>query len=355
MSQEKKRKIDKEVYRRYLNDEGSHQDARSVAKWFATTKGAEILKEESWLFWNETSGEQEREDYNEEQMLDRLNHILRIEDDRISMEERSKRKRLTYVTRIAASLLIPLLFFSYLLGKGFFAGQEAMAFSSIHSPPGTRSSFHLPDGSKGWLNSGSTLQFPVKFSGKHREVQLEGEAYFDVVSNARKPFVVKADEIKVVALGTAFNVNAYKDDEISKVTLESGVVELFKSKDQRLRKQLNRLEPGAQFTYFKELGSHRTKEVDVKKITSWREGKLVFRQDPLAEVVDRLNRWYNVDIQIKDKKLESLTYRATFQDETLDEVLKLLKLSAPIEVEEIGREMLDDNTFGKRKIIFSLK
>lgn len=353
MSKKEKTTVDKEAIKRYLNNEGTGADREKVEAYFASWKETAALEKESFHFWRQIPKDIETEDYDDERLLDRLNHLLRLEDARAAAEKRWSLRWFTYTSRIAAGLFIPLLFFSFLQWNGFFENQQEAAYSSVYSPLGARTNFHLPDGSEGWLNGGSTLYFPAVFSGKYREVRLEGEAYFDVQSNPKKPFVVTTEKIKVAALGTTFNVNAYEEDETSRVTLESGVVELFEAEDQNLQRALSTLDTGFQFTYFKDLDSHDTLEVDVNKIIAWKEGKLIFRKDPMAKVVDRLNRWYNVEIVIEDKKLETYAFVATFQDETLDEVLKLLKLSSPIKIREAGREMLEDATFGKRKIFLS--
>ncbi len=354
MSINGKKEIDKEVVDRYLNSKGTEEDREKMAGYFDSNEKTSALKKASFDFWEKSTGEEDLAGYDEGRVLDRLNHLLRLEDAKRAQEKRKKLKWFTYASRIAAGLFIPLLFFSYLQWSGFFENQQTVAYSSIYSPLGARTQFQLPDGSEGWLNGGSSLHFPATFSGRYREVQLDGEAYFDVLSNPEKPFVVTTNEIKVVALGTSFNVNAYAEDETSNILLESGKVALFKSDDDGLHNTLGRLDTGYQFTYFKELDSHQTKAVDIYKSTAWKEGLLVFREDLMVDIVDRLNRWYNVEITIKDKRLETYTFRATFQDETLDEVLKLLKLSSPIKVEEVGREILKDNTFGKRKINLSL-
>lgn len=354
MSINERKKVDQKVVDRYLNNEGTAEDRETIKDYFASNQAAAELEKASLGFWEKSAKETDLADYDEGQILDRLNHLLRLDDAKNAKEDRKKLRWFTLATRIAAGLFIPLLFFSYWQWSGFFENQQAAAYSSIYSPLGARTKFHLPDGSEGWLNGGSSLQVPTTFLGKYREVRLEGEAYFDVRSNPEKPFVVTTREVKVVAVGTSFNVNAYVEDKTSSVMLESGKVSLFKSEDQDLNNTLSQLDTGYQFTYFKELDSHQIKAVDVYKSTAWKEGLLVFREDLMVDIVDRLNRWYNVEITIKDKRLETHTFRATFQDETLDEVLKLLKLSSPIKVEEVGREILEDNTFGKRKINLSL-
>lgn len=352
MSKEEKEAINRNILKRYLNDEGDETDRRKITKWFSSSKSMKVLESESFQFWESIPDEPETEDYDEERVLDRLNHLLRLEDANIARAKDKRLRWLRYLVRIAASLFLPLAVVSYLL----WSGSQDTAYASLYSPLGARTSFHLPDGSEGWLNGGSTLYFPAAFAGRYREVRLDGEAYFDVISKAKKPFVVNTDRIKVVALGTAFNVDAYKEDPVSRVTLASGMLELFDAKDQTMQNVLGELDAGFQFTYFKDLNSHLIKDADVNKATAWKEGKLVFRDDPMEEVVSRLNRWYNVDIEIENEKLKKETYRFTFQDKTLDEVLKLIKLTdSNIEIRELEQETRQDGAFGKRKFIFSLK
>ncbi len=355
MRKKKEIEIDPKVVLRYLSDEGTPEDKSKIEVCFSTLKGTEALKKESLHYWNNIQNDQVAEDYEEERMLDHINHLLRIEDARINEQKRRRTRFIRVFSQAAAILFLPLMIFSYLSWSGFFDKEKAEAYSSIYSPLGARTNFFLPDGSKGWLNGGSTLRFPVHFSGKFRALELEGEAFFEVQENARNPFVVSAGEIKVVALGTSFNVNAYEEDGKSQVALVSGKVELFEADDKGLRNPLSKLDPGVQFVYFKELDSHLTEKADLKKATSWKEGKLIFRNDPMTEIVRQLNRWYNADITIADKSVETYTYRATFEDETLDEILKFLELSSPITVTELERDMLSDNTFGKRKIVLSKK
>ena len=104
------------------------------------------------------------------------------------------------------------------------------------------------------------------------------------------------------------------------------------------------------YTFDARTSFYKTETVDAHSIISWKEGKLIIRDEPFKEAVKKINRWYNVNISIKDKRLESYIYMATFEDETLDEVLKLIKLSAPIEYKDLGRERNADGTFEKRKI-----
>ncbi len=104
---------------------------------------------------------------------------------------------------------------------------ERSHIPKVHSPLGARTIFYLPDGSSGYLNGGASLKFPEKFHGKSRDVSLKGEAYFDVVTNPKKPFVVKGKNLEIVAKGTVFNVSAYDDVPETEVILVEGKLEIF--------------------------------------------------------------------------------------------------------------------------------
>ena len=297
-------------------------------------------------------------DLDTNRFLDKLHHLIHLDSYKKSRNLPFYRKAYRQLSKIAAVLLLPVLIIStwYFITDGqFFVKEEKTIYAEIYSPLTARTRFELPDGSTGWLNSGSTLKFPVKFRGKQREVKLSGEGFFDVVENSERPFVVKTCNIDIKALGTRFNVSAYPDDEIREVTLESGKVVVEKVSGSGEPVKLAELQPNNQFVISKKSGIIKTKEVDTEKYTSWKEGKLVLRNDPMNEVVRRISRWYNVEIDLKNKELESYRYRATFEDETFSEVLKLLKLTSPIDYVEQKREKLRDGTFTKKKITLFIK
>ena len=291
-------------------------------------------------------------------LLDKLHHLIHLDSYKKSCNVPFYRKAYRQLSKIAAILLLPVLLIStwYFKTDGrFFAKEEKAIYAEIFSPLAARTRFELPDGSTGWLNSGSTLKFPVKFYGAQRKVELSGEGFFDVVKNSEKPFVVKTSDMNIMALGTRFNVLAYPDDETCEITLESGKVVVEKIGESGEPAKLAELQPNNQLVISRKTGIIDTREVVAEKYSSWKEGKLVLRNDPMNEVVKRIGRWYNAEIDLKDKELESYRYRATFENETFSEILKLLKLTSPIDYVEQKREMLPDGTFTKKKIIFFLK
>jgi ferric-dicitrate binding protein FerR (iron transport regulator) len=288
--------------------------------------------------------------YDEERIHDRIHHILRLEEATYLRNANKWSKVIRFFTRAAAVLFIPLALFTVLYLKGAIADSPAVASADIYSPLGSRTSFELPDGSTGWLNGGSTLSFPSQFKGKTRTVKLTGEAYFDVISNPKKPFIVLASNMKVKAYGTSFNVMAYPDDMTMEVTLESGIVEISGKDQANNDKSLGFLAQGERAVIIPGTGYFKKDPVEIDLYTSWKDGKLVLRNEDMSQMVKKLNRWYNVSLVIKDSRLDTYNYRATFEDEILDEVLNILKRTSNIAFKDLGRNRYPDGTYGKRTI-----
>lgn len=255
------------------------------------------------------------------------------------------------VSRIAAILIIPLIIASLYF---FYHWRELASgepvYAEIYCPPGTRSRFNLPDGSSGWLNSDSYLKYPVLFSG-NRQVELKGEAYFDVMKKRNAPFTVSAGGVQVEALGTQFNVMAYPDCSRIEVSLEEGSVKVTEPET-----DLNEiLFPDQRLILSLTANKASVTPGDTDYFISWKDGYLVFRNVPLSEVASRLSRWYNSEIIIQDDVLKNMPYRATFKNESLERVLSLLAMSAPISYELTESKTNNDGTYEKQKVIITYK
>jgi len=255
--------------------------------------------------------------------------------------------------KVAAILLFPLLlslaWFS--IARNVEHRRMENSYNTITAAFGSFSSLELPDGSKVWLNSGSRLKYPMRFSEHNRNVFLNGEAYFEVHSNAALPFIVNTPYFAVKATGTRFNVTSYKNNLTPSVTLVEGKVSVREVSHSSHHDTLVFLHPGQHMEYDTLLGKTTIQSVDTYKYVAWKDGKLVFRNDLLSEVARRISLQYNVDIEVIGDKINKNRYRATFENQPLNELLELLKMSAPIDYKEINPVHLPDNSFSKRKII----
>lgn len=278
-------------------------------------------------------------------ILDKIHH-------RIRLNETNKVIRLNFMQhfqRIAAILIFPLLL-SFL---AYFYFQDkptaTTSFAEIECPMGVRTKFQLPDGSTGYLNSGSRLKYPVQFNGE-RKVELSGEAFFDVVHNAEIPFHVNTRNLDIKVLGTTFNVIANEDEQTEEIVLQTGKVDV----SSRNGKQLAVLSPNEQLTLDIEKRTFTKNQVEAAQYTTWKEGKLAFRNENMQQVARRLSRWYNAEVVVDDRLLDNYTFHATFIDEPLDEVLKLLSITTPLSYKEEKRESDADGVFQKRKIVLKI-
>lgn len=251
--------------------------------------------------------------------------------------------------RVAAILILPVII---LMGYLLLNQTKAVtAFQEITSPFGMSSKVDLPDGSTVWLNSGSKLKYPVAFASGERNVYLSGEAFFKVHSDKTHPFVVATANVKVRATGTQFNVEAYLTDTITAVTLVEGKVDvnLYGDKNEQLK-------PNQRIVLNSNSKTYNLSETNAQHWGVWKDGILAFRDEPLEDVFKRIGRTYNVDIKVKDPVIARQLYRATFEGESLEEILRLLKLSSPIQYKRIDREKQSNNDFKKERIeVYSTK
>jgi ferric-dicitrate binding protein FerR (iron transport regulator) len=257
----------------------------------------------------------------------------------------------TWMQRIAAVLFIPVL-----LGGIWFYFQQnqlrkdfasLMVTQEIITQPGTKTHLFLPDSTEVWLNSASTLSFPSVFAGNDRRVELDGEAYFEVFKNKRKPFIVSTRFQDVEAIGTAFNLSAYSGDLRFSTTLIEGKVKVA---DRGKTDQIAFLEPGFQLNYNTHTTVYHQQRIRVQDVIAWRDGVLIFNETPFFEVAARLGRWFNADIQISDQSIANYRFTGTFTSENLEQVMELLALSTPIDYSVSKRKMLENRNFSKQKI-----
>lgn len=255
--------------------------------------------------------------------------------------------------RVAAILFIPLLISIFWLSsvKSSKKDNTAITYNKVVAAFGTFSFLELPDGSKVWLNSGSTLQYPDKFSNHSRMVYLVGEAYFEVHSDEIVPFLVNTPYFTVKATGTKFNIRAERNFRTPSVTLVEGKVSVRKPGSNGSNGLIAKLLPEQHMTYDTLVGNYKIQTGDTYKHFAWKDGKLVFRNDNISEVARRISLQYNVDIEIKGNEIKQYRYRATFENEPLGELLRLLKISSPIDYSEVKPKALPDGTFSRRKII----
>ena len=253
--------------------------------------------------------------------------------------------------RCAAFLTIPLLLASLTLGYLYFAEpEEEIKYAEVTSTMGTVVRYELPDHSVVWLNSGSKLRYPTVFKKDNRNVELTGEAYFQVEAEPERPFYVNTPNgLSVYVYGTQFNVTAYEDESYIETVLEKGKVNVVTPGRETII-----LTPGERLLYDKQTCQAQKSQVDVYGKVAWKDGKLIFRNASLEEIIKRLERHFNVDIEFNNHLGKEYSYRATFRTETLTQILDYLAKSANLKWKILTPEQREDDTFTKTKIIVDL-
>lgn len=192
-----------------------------------------------------------------------------------------------------------------------------------HNPKGHKSTIFLSDGSKVILNAASDLSYHKPFDKNQREVHLEGEAYFEVTQDKKRPFIVRSGNIETKVIGTSFNVEAYADDRIIKVAVKSGVVSV-ENKEVKTSNNQNKsivLSPLEMAVYSRETNKTMVTDYNPAVVLGWSEGTLHFQDASMKEFVTKLERWYGVDFIIERQTPVVKGITGTYRDETLEEIL----------------------------------
>ena len=255
-------------------------------------------------------------------MLRRLN--ARIDaDDAMQRPARFAWRRWMSAAAAAAVVVIA-------VAAAWLAGlrlPEAGRFQSYANHTGDVAVLHLEDGTQVWLQDGTELRYAVGKGDGERIVRLDGEAYFEVEHDARRPFVVVTGQVVSTVLGTTFNVHAYSEDENYQITLATGSLLVDGGPESRSV----RLRPGEQGFFERTSGLLSLRRVNVEQVLSWQEDRLYFRAEPLASIARSLERQFNVDITIPDERLRRICFTGEFVDgENIHEIMRIISADSRI-------------------------
>ena len=304
----------------------------------------------------ETAGSETDTDY------DRLfQSIQKIISDHKS-NTRSLNLRLNFM-RIAAIIVMAFVFGGTISYFIFNSDKTTSgSFCEVTAPLGSTSEIVLPDSSKVWLNAGSKIKYSTTYNQKNRMIYLEGEGYFIVAKNKEIPFIVDAYGFEVKAVGTEFNVKAYKGDPTVETTMVEGKVTLQHSTESILKGVY--LTPNQKATFYKKeesltvevikklqekkeelnyIPEHRlviAPRIDPKAIVSWKENRLIIEREQLGTLAEILSRKYNFNFEFKSEDIKRISFSGTLEDETLQQVMNVIKISSPIDYEIVGKTVI---------------
>lgn len=229
------------------------------------------------------------------------------------------------VMRYAAVFILGLICFQAVL---YLTKQDENKISKptiIETGIGERSKISLPDGSNIWINTCSSIAYDSNYGNTDRQVYLKGEGYFEVYTDTLKPFLVHADRFTYKVTGTSFNVYSFDDEnETSIALLEGGVTIEYENLSEKLL-------PGQGFIFNKESGKYTRTTVDVKRLSSWREGELVFDNITFEELAKRLERNFNIQFVFENNNVRKYSFGGSFRNyESVETIMKVISTSTPV-------------------------
>lgn len=252
--------------------------------------------------------------------------ILYISElDELRTKNRRLKKRIAFITGIAAAILLFII-----AGSISFINTNKIfqkSFTQNIAPKGQKSQVIMPDGTMAFLNSGTILKYDNTFGKRNRNVELVGEAYFEVVPNKELPFIIRANEVEIEVVGTKFNVMAYPEEEFIETTVTEGKVNVREiSGTSSLYLIANQ-----KATYHKPSKLLALKDMNTDPSISWKDNVLSFDNENFDDVINKLERWYDVSISVEGKDSLDDRFTLTIRHESLREVLELISLTTRFE------------------------
>ena len=356
-----------ELISRKLSREATPAELEELAAFLQKSPGDQYFTEMLASYWNSTGNESPAYDINSDEHFD---NILRMADDSansplnniVPFNPQTKGHRNKFWFRrvaVIAILVITAGFVSWLVQRKNDRKSQVISANQKETvvKKGIRSKIILPDGTVVLLNSGTRVKYPESFKGTMREVYLDGEAYFDVVKDNKRPFVVHTSGMDIKVIGTAFNVKAYASDRQTETSLIRGSIEVT------IKNRLNEriiLSPSEKLVVMNEKVERSAGEGDEKDVipelviqrlvynvqdstveeTQWMGDKLVFNNESFSDVAVMMERWYDVEIEIGDTQLRQKRLTGSFDKENIEQALEALSITNPFTFERKGDKII---------------
>lgn len=324
-----------QIVQDYVKGESSTEDFKMAISMFEEPYNNLKLRPTLFKIWNNDEWVDPNSTLLEisDRNLDKIHHRIYLAER--TVKTKGGKKLLLYVAKLAAVLIIGL-FLGYVLNS---LKNDAPVYYTSMTPKGSISQMMLPDSTMVYLNAGSKIKYSANGVYGNREVFLDGEAWFQVMKDEKKPFVVHTPFYDVNVLGTEFNVKAYGNDEEIVTTLEEGSIQITSAEKIKVRNNTI-LMPGEQLIYNQLNNTLEIKEVNTKMYTSWKYNQLIFVNMSLKELIVLMERKYGVDIAVTDKAILDYHYDGAIKNETILEMLDLLKETLPIQYKIEGQTIL---------------
>ena len=307
-----------DLIRKYFENNLPKEVRLKFQRWMMDETDKEEKEKAIEMVWEEASSSVD------ERIWADLNHMHKRIRPSISPGKTWRSK----LYRIAAIFLLPII---GALSMYLYTSQHPLIVEPVWKehfvPNGKQEHLSLSDGTEVWLNSGSLLLYTENFVGDERSVYLNGEASFHVTKNPQKPFLVRTKYLETEVLGTLFNVEAYSNSELIKITLEEGKIKVNENENMEHSFTVN---PNEQVVYDPEQGTMTKEVVDASRVLQWKHGYLVFQEASLDHILKTIERRYDVTINYETGKYPGRKFTMRFRpDEGLHQVLEILKEMVP--------------------------
>lgn len=294
----------------------------------------ECLLVEEWMQQSEENYRIVKQIYAIDQVMGttRMESVVNTEKALASVSRKMSKERVrvswfTWVQRVAAILFVPLLITWGI--EHFTPRTEIARMIEVKTNPGMTTTVDLPDGSKVYLNSESSLTYPSFFSQGKRDVQLKGEAFFEIQKDPEHRFIVSTPaHTQIEVLGTSFNVEAFEKDSFISTTLVEGKVRFAYLKDQQPTAVV--MKPGQKLMYNTTSSQVRLLQTSCETETAWKDGKIVFQATPLPEALRMLEKRFNVTFVLSNERLRTEAFNGSFTNQRLERILEIFKISSNI-------------------------
>lgn len=333
-----------ELIIRCLQQEIKEEELRELENWIQQSSENKMLFFQLKSIYD--SHKNNRLVFNKETSWQKMQTRLNKKPEREVMEILPKQNKTWFSVLKYAAIILVALNAGWLIkeyGEQILqpSALQPETYNEIKVEKGSRpNTLILSDGSKVKLNAATTLKYPTSFSGKQREVYLDGEAYFEVAKDAGKPFIVKLKQQNITVLGTSFNVEAYSDEAYSITTLIGGSISLeaFNEKGESMSRMF--LKPNQRAVSDNQSGSVSLEKINIALAEAWTRGKYKFKDESLASIAKRLEKYYNVRVNIENETLQRMRYTGTFSlDQDIQDVLRVLDHEKQYKVKRVGNEL----------------
>lgn len=353
MKEEDKSKY-QEIMTSFFAEEISENDIVRLKDWLSLDPENRRAFDKENELWQDVNISTKVESYKTEKVWNHIVSKLKIgETDSRSVTVLRKVHYRLLIAATSAAFFLAMGGLSLWLCENSSSHQVPTASVTVSTHEGEKAHVFLADSTEVTLNSESSLQYNGYYNIKDRTVKFTGEAFFNVITNPKKPFFVELNQIKISATGTRFNVFSFENEDRIETTLEEGAITV----SIKGREPIN-LKSGQQAVVFVKSDKILIRDVATETYTSWKENKLRFHDTPFEEVLRRIGRKYNVKFEITNRDLLNLKYTATFIDESIEEVMEMLKTVSPITYKIYNRTLINDKLYlnpkiviGKRKLI----